>query len=553
MASGAGREDVRLPALTDMHINLFSVGEVSNMGSYILNGIVGKYGNGEYFVQQRPSFQIFDKPADASVTDVIGRSIYYHATADNLYIVNDTRMYYDEYANLMTLATVATHSADTSDATWFTTGTQRIYPARLGNDVFFINPESNEGKYIRSATDYTVLYDMGNGAGEHTSDDFTAFPPNNSRNLAHGTAVLDQTLYVLATDGTIWGSALADGKDWSDALNVVTAEKEEDAGVFIAKHYDNVVVFGRRTIEFFYNIANDTGSPLGIRQDISYNVGCADPLSVWQHGDDIYFLGIDHSGQIQPYRLRQFQLEPINNAAMASFFTVSKSQDDLLVMGSGMAAAGEAYYILSTYFLNDDGDPEVTVSYVYNTKSQIWTEWQFSEATMQDFPLVQYTMTDDDRIGEGIMLNGQLVFAVDNFTPADGVTILGTDPYVSSGYVASDYVVESSGSSSYEAIKMVIRLDNWDGGNRNNKFLHQLRVVCDETANSQNMTVRWNDGESFGNAPDYTGTRTIDLQSNKNKLTRCGKFKSRSFEMEYQGSEQIRVKGLDMTLTGGTV
>jgi len=553
MASGAGREDVRLPVLTDMHINLFSVGEVSNMGSYILNGVVGKYGNGEYFVQQRPSFQIFNKPSDDSVTDVIGRGLYYHALADNLYIINDTRMYYDSYANLMTLATVATHSANTSDATWFTTGTKRIYPIRLGDDVFFIDPEGNEGKYVRSASSYTVLYDMGSGAGEHTSDDFTAFPPNNSRTLAHGGAALDQTMYVMATDGTIWGSDTGNGKDWSDALNVLTAEKEEDDGVYLAKHYDNLVAFGRRTIEFLYNVANPTGSPLGIRQDISYNVGCADPLSVWQHGDDIYFLGIDHSGQIQPYRLRGWKLEPIGDGSISSFMTVSKSQDQLLVMGSGMAAGGEAYYVLSTYFINDDSEPEVIVSYVYNTKSQIWTEWQFSEATMDSFPLVQYTMTDDDRIGEGMMLNGQLVFAVDNFTPADGVTVLGTDAYVASGYVATDYVVESSGSSSYEAIKFLIRMDNWDGGNRNNKFCHQIRAVCDETANPQNLTVRWNDGESFGNAPDFTGTRTIDLQSNHNKLTRCGKFKSRSFELEYQGSEQIRVKGLDLVLTGGVI
>ena len=523
------------------------------MGSYILNGIVGQYGNGEYYVQQRPSFQIWNQPSDASVTDTIGRGIYYHATADNLYFVNDTIMYYDDYSTAMTLATTATHSANTTDATNFTTGTKRVYPARLGDDVFFIDPEGNEGKYIRSATSYTVMYNMGSGAGEHTSDDFTAFPPNNSRTLAHGAAVLDQTLYVLATDGTIWGSGLADGKDWSDALNVITAEKEEDAGVFIAKHYDNIVVFGRRTTEFFYNVANPTGSPLGIRQDISYNVGCADPMSVWQHGDDIYFLGIDHSGQIQPYRLRQWKLEPIGSPGLNSLLVTSKSQDDMLMLGSGMATGGEAYYILSVYQLDDDGLPDVVVTYVYNSNSQIWTEWQFSEATMDSFPLVAYTMTDNARIGEGMMLNGQLVFAVDNFTPADGVVPLTGDIYVAADYVATDYVIESSGVSSYEAIKMVIRLDNYDAGNRNWKFLHQLRVVCDETANSNNMTVRWNDGQSYGNAPAYTGTRTIDLQSNTHKLTRLGKFKSRAFEMEYQGSEQIRVKALDLTLTGGVV
>lgn len=554
MASGTGRTDVRVPALTDMHINLFSVGEVSNMGSYILNGIVGKYGNGEYYIQQRPSFQLWNLPSDYSVTETIGRSVYYHATAANLYFINDTTMYYDDYSTSMTLATVTSHSADTSDATLFTTGTKRIYPARLGDDLFFIDPEGNEGKYIRSATSYTVVYDMGAGAGEHTSDDFTAFPPNNSKTLAHGACTLDQTLYVLATDGTVWGSTLGNGKDWSSALNVITAEAEEDAGVFIAKHHDNVVVFGRRTIEFFYNAGNPTGSPLGRRKDLTYNIGCADPMSVWQHGDDIYFLGIDHTGSIAPYRLRRWQLEPLGSPSVDSFLVTSKSQDDMLMLGAGMSTGGGVYYILSVYYLNDSGNPTVTVSYVYNDASQIWTEWQFSEATMTDFPLVMYTQTDDARIGEGIMLNGEMIYAADNFAPVDAVVPLPGDPYVSASYVASDYVVEGgTGTSASNAIQMIIRLDNWDGGNRNNKFLHQLRVVCDETAAANTMTVRWNDGQSYGNGPGYTGTRTIDLSANENKLTRLGKFKSRAFELEYQGTEQIRVKGVDLTLTGGNV
>lgn len=553
MASGTGREDVRIPVLTDAQLNQFSVGEATQIGSYIKNGIVSKYGNGEFFVQQRPSFQIWNLPADYSVTDIRGRGCYYHATADNIYFINDTTMYYDNYSQSMTLATVTSHSADTSDATLFTAGTQRIYPARLGLDVFWIDPENNKGKYIRGATSYTVIYDMGAGAGEHTSDDFTAFPPNNSKTLAHGAAVLDQTLYVLATDGTVWGSTLGNGKDWSSALNVITAEREEDAGVFIAKHYNEIVVFGRRTIEFFYNAGNPSGSPLSRRTDIMHNIGCADPMSVWQHGDDIYFMGIDQTGQIMPYVMRQRQIVPIGNAPMSSMFLESKAQDSMSMLGGGMSTGGETYYIVSLYQLDDNSDPDATASYVYNTNSQIWTEWEFSEASLTQFPLVMYTQTDDARIGEGIMLNGQMVYARDNYSPVDTVIPLGTDPYVASGFVATDYVDEGgSGTTAQQAIEFIIRIDNWDGGNRNWKYCHQLRMVCDQTVNSQNMTVKWQDGDSIG-TPDFTGTRTIDLQKNVHKLTRLGKFKSRSFEVTYSGNEQIRVKAIDLTLTNGVV
>lgn len=552
MSSGKGRVDVRIPVITDLQLNNFAVGEAESIGSYILNGIVGKYGQDEYYVQQRPSFRIFNDPGDYSVTDTAGRAVYYHATADKLYFINNDTMYYDTYTNTMTLATVATHSADTTDAVGPTSGYKRMYTARLGNDVFFLSPQDNNGFYVRGATSYTVLYDMGAGAGEHTSDDFTTFPPNNSLSLAHGCAVLDQTLYVLTTNGQIWGSTIGNGKSWTDALNFLTAETDEDAGLYLAKHHDTVVCFGRRTIEFFYNAANPTGSPLSRRNDIQYNIGLADPESVWQHGDDIYFLGIDHVGAIIPYRLRGFKLEPLSNSSVSSYFGYSKSQDSMLVMGAGISAGTESYWILSVY--NEISSvASVVVTYVYNTTSGIWTEWQFSEASMSNFPLVGFTITDDDRIGEGITQGGQLIWCEDNFNPFDGIENLGGNKYVADGYVAAGYVETTGiGTTNYEAIQMKIRIDNYDNGNRNWKFWHQARVVCDETVSTNNMTVRWNDNESVGSGPAYTGTRTINLSSAANKLTRLGKSKSRAFELDYQGTEQIRIKGIDVTFSQGT-
>lgn len=514
----------RLPVITDTQINAFSTGVVQSRGSYILNGSVFKYPNGTAYVTQRPSFSVFNSPSDSEVTDNRGRGIYYWSEngVNSLYFVNNNNIYKDSYAsNIGSLANE---------------GIQRVQIAELNGNIVFVDSEGQEMKYINYAASSSVIALTGVASG---------------RTLAAGVAVLDRTMYVLATDGTVWGCALNDPTDWSDALNFVTAEKEDDGGVYIDKHYDHIVVFGRRTIEFFYDAGNPTGSPLSVRQDISHNIGCADPNSVWRNGDDIYFLGIDTSGQIQPYVLREYLPQPIANGSIISFITTTKSLDDIKTIGSGLSSGGITYYILTVYNIDSNGDIEPTATYVYNSNSQVWTEWEYAGSDIEKFPLVGYTITDDSRIGEGIMSGGRLVWANDNYVPTDS-TLSDTALYVSNGYVIDGYVEMGGGVGSEANINMIVRTDNWDADSRDWKFAHQIRFVGDSTVNPQDLTIRWNDDNNVATNDTYTGTRTIDISSPLNKLTRLGRFKSRSFEFEYSGSEQIRVEGLDLDISEGT-
>ena len=306
---------VRIPAVTDLHINNFNNGLINIHGSYIKNGVIRKYPTGQYYVTQRPGVAITETPADGSVTDLRGRGAFYWAQVGALYFVNNDTVYKTNYSTDLT--------------SLMSEGTQRVDIAELGDVIVFLDSENNEMWHIHSSasttvdtmasytttrTDisftapsqmntvagdfsaleagdrFTVTTDSGTNdgtytvvtavaatitvaettisteaaapAGTVTIMSFGALPQNNSLTLAAGLVVLDQTMYVLDTQGTVWGSAIGNALDWTDALNYITAEKEEDAGVAISKHYDHVVVFGTRTIEFMYDAGNPTGSPL---------------------------------------------------------------------------------------------------------------------------------------------------------------------------------------------------------------------------------------------------------------------------------------------------
>lgn len=136
-----------------------------------------------------------------------------------------------------------------------------------------------------------------------------------------------------------------------------------------------------------------------------------------------------------------------------------------------------------------------------------------------DFPLIDFTAAGSSLGGYGQLTTGAVVQVADNFTPTE------------------------DGSN----VTMKIRMDNFDNGNRDWKFAHRMRYVGDSTSAAQTLTIRWADN----NNDTYSTGRTIDISSPNNKLTRLGRFKSRSHELEYSGSEQVRIEGLDLDVTDG--
>ena len=187
-------------------------------------------------------------------------------------------------------------------------------------------------------------------------------------------------------------------------------------------------------------------------------------------------------------------------------------------------------------------------TYVYNSNSQTWSEWEFTDPSVTALPLVGYTTTNSSRLGNGILANGELVYFIDNFQPYDGLGATG-DGYIESGYIDATYYAASTQGKT-NPINMVIRLDNWDNGNRDFKYLHQLRFVGDATEDSNQMVIKWEDDNNLPNV--YTHSATIDISNAKNKVTRLGRFKSRTFEFQYQGTEQIRFLGVDLDISEGT-
>ena len=504
---------MRLPVTPDLHINAFSGASITELESGVTNGMVEKTG-GRVYLTQRPSIDIFED-AGTHVADARGRAINYWDETGGLYILNNGTLYKNSQSNAI--------------STLPTAGTRKCRFLVLGETLILLDAENNQAFTISNSDAVAEITD-------------TDFPPNQTpaQNLAYGGAILDKYLFVMDTKGVIYNSTLSTPATWL-ALDFKEAEREPDGGVYLGKHHDNIVAYGVKTIEFFYNASNSVGSPLNRRQDISYNIGCSSGESVWQDGDRSFFVGANDSGALGVFSLEQFAVKKVSNSSIDSFLTQAIVKDGFIAVGSGLSAAGHIFYLLTLYSLPSDLVPDITL--VYDDTTGLWGEWETSINGLSKFPLVAWSKRYGviERYGEGILSNGDLITLNDNLQPQD--TLLGSS-YIVDDYVEAGYVVEAGITGT--PITMTARTGMYDAGTNRYKYPSTIKQVSDRTATTQDLTIRWT---NENNSAFNTG-RTVDTSLNA-KLSRLGRYQRRNHEIEYSGTEVLRIEALEGDLTVG--
>ena len=505
---------MRIPVTPDLHINAFNGATITEKDAGITNGIVDKRGPVP-FVTQRPSIDVFDD-ASAAVSDARGRAIYYWDEAADLYFLNNDTIYKNSHAAVV--------------STTPTAGTKKCKFVEAGGKLVLLDAENNQGFTITTGDAVTEITD-------------TDFPPKQTPavGLAYGGAVLDTYLFVLGTNGIIYNSAVNDPTTWA-ALDFLDAERSPDGGQYLGKHHDNIVVYGVRTLEFFYDAANTTGSPLSRRQDISYQIGCTSGETVWEEGDRSFYIGTDFSGALRVYSLEAFGISKVSNSSIDSYLTQVITKEGYYVNGSGFSASGHTYYVINIYTTPSDSEPTETL--VFDATTGLWGDWETTVNGLTEFPLMDWSIRTgvQPRYGEGILFNGDMISINDDFNPQD--TLLAST-YVATGYVTTGYVLSGSGSGTN--INMKIRTGQTDSGSEIKKSMSRLRHVGDLTTTAQNLTVKW----AKENNATFSSGVTVDT-SKFQRINRIGKFRRINFELDYSGSEVLRIEALEGKMKTGT-
>ena len=511
---------IKLNAAVDLDVQAFNGSTITDYNTGLTNVIIGTNAK----ATQRPSINITE-----DCTTIVGllaraRGIYYWEANSKLYIVNDNNVYESSQRNPRIPEISGNFSSGTEPCTILeTVGIDRLV---------ILDAENNKGWQMDKALNLNPI--------------LINFPIT----LAHGGVILDGYLFVMDEDGVIYNSAVNDPTTFP-ATGFITAERENDKGVYLAKHHDHVVAFGTRTIEFLYDASNTTGSPLNRRQDISYTYGCASGLSVWEDNDIIYFLGTDSSGQLGVWKLDNFQISPVSTDAINSYLSKGLTQSGLIIRFEGLSAMGHRTLLVTIYTLTGvapgEISPKSTLS--FDSLTGLWGFWKTDLSSNTTFPLISWTKrtggqneTTAARTGEGLMFNGDIIELNDDFIPID--TVLGSSIYEEGIYETDIYSVSSDIGVN---ISSVIRFGLTDGGVSVYKFQNKESIVMESTSSPQTLTVKHSD-ELTSN---FNGGQPIDTALDRKEIYQGGRFMKRNYQIEYSGNEQFFIEAIDVELSAG--
>jgi hypothetical protein len=511
---------MEIPLTVNLDIHSFLGSTITDYESGLTNCVLHLH-NGKTVVTQRPSIDITEDASGLGLNNR-ARGIYYWEYNDTLYIVHDNDIYADtQDSTPLAGATVAA-------------GTSRVsFGEAVGSPALAILDSENNDLFLVT---------------DGTPDTIAQITTNIPATIVPGCPVLDGYLFIMDESGEIHNSNLDDFATWG-ALDFITAERDNDKGVYLGKHHDNIVAFSTRSIEFLYDASNATGSPLNRRQDISYQIGCADGLGVWESSDVIYFVGSTDTGPLAIYKLENFQISMISTDSLNSFITQGRTQEGFRINLCGIGSQGGDVLIVNIYNLNGSGNisPALTLSY----NQGLWGFWSTTINSNTLFPLMAWTKrtggensSNAARTGQGIFHNGDIVALNDKMIPVD--TRLAFDGVFEPGVFEADVFVASA-SDIGNNIESELRLGLQDAGHYGWKFQNFEFVRMESTESSQTLTIKHSDESSnnFG-----TGN-TIDTSDTRKEIYQGGRFLKRNIQLEYAGNEQIFLEAYGADIEGG--
>lgn len=323
--------------------------------------------------------------------------------------------------------------------------------------------------------------------------------------------------YVFASDskGNIWNSNLNDPTTWG-ASNFITAESFGDGLVRIARAGTYIVAFGTSSIEWFYDAANPTGSPLSVYTGSVRRVGYLGGLAA--NGDDLYFVGKAENGAIALYKITGLKLEKITDFSISR--ELIKYYTSRQLMGNFLTLNGHSLYTVTVWSV--EGGQFYTI--YYDLETGFFGQLDFGQ---------------DD----GFVLRQVATLRLTGFESLEAVNMFckfsGTNMDRLYGY--------SSQFSQDDGVNYTVRLrtQNYDFDTRRYKFGSRVFIHCDQPLGApvvSNATLTWttNDYRSPG------GTRTVNIRDEFPTVHALGAFRRIAFTLTYTDQYPCRFSGLEI-------
>lgn len=335
--------------------------------------------------------------------------------------------------------------------------------------------------------------------------------------IVPGIVYLDGVIYVMDTDGNIWGSGNSDGEEGNDptqwtALNFIKASIAGDLGVFLARQLNYVVAFMQQTVTFFYDAGNPPpGSALTPYEGAVLNYGCLSAQTVQALDNLLIWVSQDKNGTPQVAVMENLEMR-----------IVSTPQVERLLQS---ATASTAFF---SYTLHTSGHrlyvvtrTDTAVTLVYDIDQKLWYQWA----------------------GGGLFNPSYWPIAATSYDSSGNV--LAQDVAAGLVYgVSSEYVNDVS-----LPILWDLYTPNNDAGlHSRRKMLNMMYFNADQQTGSK-LYARYSD-DDYQSWSDF---REVDMSVERPMLDREGTFTRRAYNYRHYSQTALRIRSVELQMDVGVL
>lgn len=326
---------------------------------------------------------------------------------------------------------------------------------------------------------------------------------------------MDGYIFILDSDGKIYNSDLQDPLTWNG--DFITPEMYPDKAVYLSRQLNQIVAVGTYSVEFFYDAAEEVGSPLARTSQATIQTGTHHPKSVNTVDGIIMFVASSRSGghfvaAIEALRMRPVSDEPINRILQEYKNSLG---DQLTFTSSFIRVDGHFLYVLN--LRNSTNTSIIYRTLVYDIVEKLWHEWSGLD-----------TLFCTDKQGLPLILdrNGTI--------------------YKMTASVFVDKLNSLAQPTGY-TIPVTIQTANYDGGGFDRKFCRKISLIGDFYSTDNYMDVSWSDDDY----KTWSTARTVNLKE-RALLTQCGAFRRRAFKLYQNNDKPLRMDFIELDIETGT-
>ena len=324
-----------------------------------------------------------------------------------------------------------------------------------------------------------------------------------------GAVYLNNYLFLGTTGNRIYNSAVGDPTTWN-ALDYVTFEQTADNLIGIAKHLNYLVAFGNVSTQFFYDAGNATGSPLGVAQSYTSEIGCASGDSIVSTTNTVLWIGTSKT-----YGRSVYLMDGVSPVRVSTHNVDKHLAADSLseVSAYCYTISGHTLYILTLHNTNK--------TLVYDINEKMWYTW------------TQWAMASNDQPNPGTYYESY-------FRPTYYAQVQGA-PYMLDDDTAEIYELDVNVyQDDGEQIYCRTVTDISDNGTTKRKFFGRLEIIGDKVAGT--MQVR-HTGDDYNTWSSY---RPINLNAKRSQVYLSGADRRRAWEFLCTSNVPLRLDGAEI-------